>query len=57
MENRENNNAPGVDPIKHSMRESCKVGTSDVAVDALKHLGNPFDRIECGVNRRKEFLP
>ena len=57
MKYREHDNALGIDAIENSVRKSRHVGTPYFAMDAAKHFGDPFDRIERGVNRRKEFLP
>jgi hypothetical protein len=57
MKYRKHENAPGIDTIENSVRKSRHVGTAYFASDAAKHVGDTFDRIERGVNRRKEFLP
>jgi hypothetical protein len=57
MEYREHDNALGVDAIEDGVWKSRHVGTPYFAVDAAKHLGNLFDRIERGVNRRKKLFP
>ncbi|HJQ63372.1 MAG TPA: hypothetical protein VJ834_10940 [Burkholderiales bacterium] len=57
MKYREHDDALGIDAIEDGIRESRHVGTPYFAVHAAKHFGDPFDRVERGVNRRKELLP
>lgn len=57
VEDREHDNALGINSIKDGIRKARHVGTPYLAVNAAKHLGNSFDCVERGVNRRKEFLP